>query len=231
MPSESAPRMVGMRDDRESPETSASAASARAFEADIGGAESCGTRKGRMILPRRVSSCCSPLMALPPSSSRPARRAGTTSSMARCPSCLYSASKARADEALTSEASSQSAVLTVVTMSSRKLKICCLVQLATTSATPRHTPARWSSSSDSREPWRMGTTSGRARSPILLTSSPMARPATTCFSLFPHERHSISVSMSVGRMVRSVRSWLCTTLFHTWKDAWHTVGFTSLRSM
>mmetsp|Transcript_15338 Transcript_15338/g.39018 ORF Transcript_15338/g.39018 Transcript_15338/m.39018 type:complete len:328 (+) Transcript_15338:867-1850(+) len=231
MPSDSAPSIVGMREDSESPATSAKAASARALDADMGGADSCGTRKGRMILPRRVRSCCRPLIACPPSSSRPPSRAGTTSSIALWPSCLYRASNARADEARTSAASSHSAVRTVVTRSSRKTWICCLVQFATTSATPRHTPARWSSSSEASDCWRIGTTSGRARSPILLTSSPIARPATACFSGLPQDKHSMRVSISVGRMVRRVRSWLCTTLFHTWNDAWHTVGATSLRSM
>mmetsp|Transcript_45995 Transcript_45995/g.112005 ORF Transcript_45995/g.112005 Transcript_45995/m.112005 type:complete len:284 (-) Transcript_45995:6-857(-) len=227
IPSLSALRIVGMREERASPAPCARAASARALEAVMGGVESWGMRKGSTMLPRTARSCRSPARELAFSSSRLVSSAGTTSSMALCPSCLKRASKALADEARTSCSSSHSALRTVLTRWSRCEKICCLVQLRMTSARPRHTPARTCVSGEERLLWRIGITSGRARSPILLTSSPMARPATVCFSRFPLARQSTRVRMSVGRIVRRVLSWLWTTLFHTWKLAWHTLGLWS----
>mmetsp|Transcript_39032 Transcript_39032/g.79909 ORF Transcript_39032/g.79909 Transcript_39032/m.79909 type:complete len:259 (+) Transcript_39032:1833-2609(+) len=231
IPSDSAPRIVGILGHSACPATSASAPRALALEADMGGAASWGMRKGRTILPRRLSSWRRPCSAPEESSPSCESSAGTTSSIARCPMALSSASNATAAAARTSASPSHSAMRTVDTTSSRNSEICWRLQLATTSLSPRHTPARCRGFSSESSRWRMGMTSLSTRSPSLLTISPIARPATAFFSSEGEARHTMSVSMSTGRMVLSVRSCDCTTLFHTWKEATQTEGFMSERSM
>mmetsp|Transcript_60076 Transcript_60076/g.141730 ORF Transcript_60076/g.141730 Transcript_60076/m.141730 type:complete len:442 (-) Transcript_60076:1499-2824(-) len=119
IPSESAPRMVGMRGASSLPATDASAPSALALAAVMGGAVRTGMRKGRTILPRTLRSWRRPSRALEESSSSFSSSAGTISSMARCPIALKSASKAMADAPRTSASGSQSAMRIVETTSSR----------------------------------------------------------------------------------------------------------------
>mmetsp|Transcript_44303 Transcript_44303/g.139774 ORF Transcript_44303/g.139774 Transcript_44303/m.139774 type:complete len:216 (+) Transcript_44303:638-1285(+) len=214
--------MVGILDDKASPATPASAPRALALDADMGGAASCGMRKGRTILPRTERSWRRPSRELDASSSRSVSRAGTMSSIARCPMALNRASKALPDATRTSLSLSQRAWRTVRMSSSMCWRICCFWQLAMTSESPRQTPALSSSSSASRLLCRMGITSCRTRSPSLPTISPIDLPATNFLSSDLLDRQRIRVSISVLRMFFSVRSCDCTTDFHTWKLAEHT---------
>lgn len=62
---------------------------------------------------------------------------------------------------------------------------------------------------------RLTATKHRTRGEAIDTRT-IARPATVCFSRLPLARQLTSVLISVGRIVRSVLSCDCTTLFHTW---------------